>query len=91
VRRLSSRWLCRSCGNIVREQLSRCPNCGGGEFYQRDDDKPESVRTRLETMKPPAEMLSHYREIGKLCEVNGMQSVEQVTADILDCLEGVRA
>jgi adenylate kinase len=91
VRRLSSRWLCRNCGHIAGEQLEKCPNCGGGEFYQRDDDKPEAVRTRLETMKPPAEMLSHYRMAGKLREIDGMQPVERVTRDLLEALEGVRA
>ena len=91
VRRLSSRWLCRTCGHIASEKLGKCPNCGGSEFYQRDDDKPEAVRTRLETMKPPAAMLQHYESQGKLCEVDGMQSVERVTEDLLGCLEGAPA
>ena len=91
VRRLSSRWLCRSCGHIASEQLAKCPNCGGADFYQRDDDKPESVRTRLETMKPPADMLAHYRMAGRLREVDGMQSIERVTKELLQVLEGVRA
>jgi adenylate kinase family enzyme len=57
-------------------------------MYQREDDKPETVRTRLETMKPPAEILKHYRKAGKLHEVNGMQRVEDVTHDLLQALEG---
>jgi adenylate kinase len=88
VRRLSSRWLCRNCGHIARSKLEECPRCGSGDFYQRDDDRPEKVRNRLETMKPPADMLDHYRDAGKLREVNGMQSVEQVTKDLLDALDG---
>jgi adenylate kinase len=88
VRRLSSRWLCRNCGHIARSRLEECPRCGGADFYQRDDDKPEKVRNRLQTMKPPADMLDHYRDAGKLREVNGMQSVEQVTKDLLDSLDG---
>jgi len=91
VRRLSSRWMCRNCGRITSSQQEKCPSCGSDQLYQREDDKPDKVRTRLETMKPPAAMLEHYRQSGKLCEVNGMQAVERVTADLLDCLEAVRA
>jgi adenylate kinase len=87
VRRLSGRWLCRSCGHIASQKLDKCPNCGSDDFYQRDDDRPEAVRNRLETMKPSAAMLDHYRAAGKLREVNGMQPIERVTADIEKALE----
>ena len=87
VRRLSNRWMCRKCGHITNSKLERCPSCGSDELYQRDDDKPETVRTRLETMKPPDVILKHYRKAGKLLEVNGMQSVEDVTGDLLKVLE----
>lgn len=91
IRRLSSRWMCRSCGKITNDRREKCPHCGSGELYQREDDQPDKVRTRLETMKPPAEMLQHYRDAGKLHEVDGMQPVERVTNDLLRVLEGVRA
>ena len=90
VRRLSSRWLCRNCGKISSSKADRCPNCGSDQLYQREDDQPDKVRVRLETMKPPADMLKHYRTSGKLCEVDGMQPIERVTADLLACLETVR-
>jgi adenylate kinase len=91
VRRLSSRWMCRNCGRITSSQLEKCPSCGSDQLYQREDDKPDKVRTRLETMKPPAAMLQHYRQAGKLREVDGMQSVEHVTRDLMQVVEGVRA
>jgi adenylate kinase len=91
VRRLSSRWLCRNCGHIASSRLEKCPNCGSDQLYQRDDDQPDKVRNRLQTMKPPQDMLSHYRKAGKLCEVDGLQSIEEVTAALLGCIEGVRA
>ena len=47
VRRLTSRRLCRACGYIGSEADATCPQCAG-EMYQRDDDKPETVRNRLE-------------------------------------------
>ncbi len=52
VRRLSSRWMCKICRRIYNERIDsvsgdgQCPLCKG-ELYQRDDDKPETVRQRL--------------------------------------------
>jgi adenylate kinase len=52
IRRLSSRLTCRSCGRIYNTMIdtlsdaTRCPSCGG-ELYQRDDDKPETIKKRL--------------------------------------------
>lgn len=84
VARLSGRWMCRNCGaiyNVSTGKPDKCERCGG-ELYQRDDDKPETVRSRLEKQKPPAEMIEHYRAQGRLVDVDGMQEVEAVTAAI---------
>lgn len=84
VARLSGRWMCRNCGaiyNVATGKPDKCERCGG-ELYQRDDDKPETVRSRLEKQKPPAEMIEHYRAQGRLVDVDGMQEVEAVTAAI---------
>ena len=52
-------------------------------MYQRDDDKPEVVRARLETYeRQTAPLVGYYGSQGKLGRVNGQQSVEQVTADL---------
>jgi adenylate kinase len=91
VRRLSTRWMCRNCGNITSVRLEKCPFCGSDQLYQREDDRPDKVRVRLEKQKPPADMLEHYRRSGKLCEVDGLQSIEKVTKALQECLEGARA
>jgi adenylate kinase len=88
VKRLSGRWLCRNCGAIYHEVTNppatagKCDNCGG-ELYQRDDDKPETVRARLEQQKPPADMIEHYREGGKLIDIDGQKTVEHVTEELV--------
>lgn len=88
VKRLGGRWLCRGCGAIYHEVTNppqtagRCDKCGG-ELYQRDDDRPETVRNRLEQQKPPAEMVDHYRQAGKLVDIDGLQPVEKVTEDLV--------
>jgi adenylate kinase len=92
VRRLSGRWLCPSCGEIYHEasrppkQAGRCDNCGG-ELQQREDDRAEVVRARLQKQKPSAELLGHYRGQGKLVEIDGGQAMEAVTNDLLAAIE----
>jgi adenylate kinase len=91
VKRLSSRWLCRNCGTPYNEiaglpKGKKCTRCGG-DLYQRDDDKPDTAKARLQNMKPPPDMMSHYRLNGKLVDVNGMQTIEKVTAQMLAILE----
>ena len=84
VSRLSGRWMCRNCGaiyNVSTGKPDKCTSCGG-ELYQREDDKPETVRSRLEKQKPPAEMIEHYRAQGRLVDIDGMQDVDQVTQQI---------
>ncbi len=88
VRRLAGRWTCRKCQAPYHEASS--PPCGAaswdtcvGELYQRDDDKPEVVRARLETYeRQTAPLVGYYETQGKLARVNGQQSVEQVTSDL---------
>jgi adenylate kinase len=95
VKRLGGRWLCRSCSAIYHEVTNPpkvagvCDRCGGS-LYQRDDDKPETVRARLENMKPPADMIGLYRSQGKLVDINGDQAVEAVTDDLSRALEAGR-
>ena len=84
VRRLGGRWICRKCGAIYNEnsnapqERGKCDRCGG-ELYQRDDDKAETVKSRLAKQKPPPDMLAHYRLRGKMREIDGMQPVDKVT------------
>lgn len=52
----------------------------------RADDTPEAMRTRLEKMKPPADLLAHYRAAGKLREIDGTPAVEAVTASVMGAL-----
>lgn len=92
VRRLSGRWICRKCASIYQEESNPpkvpgvCDKCGG-ELYQRDDDRAETVRARLEKQKPPQELLDYFRVQGIYQEVDGEQSLEAVKADIAKILD----
>jgi len=56
----------------------------GGELYQRDDDKSDVVRARLETFQElTAPLIGYYEGQAKLVRVNGQQDIEQVTKDLL--------
>ncbi len=91
VARLGGRWICRNCGRLFHErndppkQDGVCDACGG-ELYQRDDDRPEVVMTRLEKQKPPAALIDHYRSAGVLTEIDGEQPLDSVTAALLGAL-----
>jgi len=91
--RLSGRWNCRQCGSVYHQrfqpprQAGRCDQCGG-ELYQRDDDRPETVRRRLEVyFQQTAPLIDYYRARGKLVEIDGDKSVEQVAEGLLAAVE----
>jgi adenylate kinase len=93
VKRLSGRWMCRSCGaiyNVATGKPKKCLRCGG-ELYQRDDDKAETVKSRLQQQKPPPEMMAHYRLAKKLVDINGLQDVERVTQQLMAVLHEWKA
>jgi adenylate kinase len=95
VERLSGRWTCRAEGHIFHE-LFNPPNqpgvCDhdGSELYQREDDRRDTVERRIHVyMEQTAPLIEHYRAQGKLLPINGDQSIEAVTAELLMSLPQV--
>ena len=92
ISRLGGRWICRNCGTLYNERTDPpakpgvCDQCGG-ELYQREDDRPEVVATRLQKQKPPAELIEHYRTAGVLREIDGERSLDDVTASLLEAIQ----
>ena len=93
IDRLGDRWTCRANGHIFNRKSNPPIETGkcdfdGSELYQRDDDKPETVKRRIQVyLDQTAQLLSYYREHGKLIEVDGMQTIEQVTQTMLVALK----
>lgn len=82
VKRLTSRRLCRVCGYIGSVADAVCPQCSG-EMYQREDDKPETVRNRLEVYaQATAPLIDYYRGCDLLVEIDGDRPVDEVYRDI---------
>lgn len=93
VRRLSARWICPNDG-VVYNTLTNPPRVPGrcdkdnGELYQREDDKPETVRRRLQVYHTQTKpLIDYYRAAGLLREVNGEQDIDQVQADLVKQVE----
>jgi adenylate kinase len=85
VKRLSGRRTCKKCGHVWHLQYDPptttgvCDKCGG-ELYQRDDDKPETVRHRLDVYaEQTAPLIGFYREAGKLVAIDAFGPVEDIT------------
>jgi adenylate kinase len=93
VERLSGRWTCRANGHIFNEksnppQSDKVCDFDGSELYQRDDDKSETVKHRIEVyFDQTASLISYYRNHGKLVEIDGTRSIDQVTQDLLAAVE----
>jgi len=93
VSRISGRRSCRGCGAVYHDIFNPpkvqgvCDVCGS-ELYQRDDDRPETVRNRLYTYyKQTAPLIGYYFAKGLLEEVNAVQPVDTVTADACKVLQ----
>lgn len=97
LRRLTGRRICRKCGGSFHvvfappKKEGVCDHCGG-ELYQRDDDQDETVAKRLEVnLKTLQELIEYYEPTNRLYRINGQQSIEQVTNDILSLItRGIR-
>ncbi|MBI2873209.1 MAG: adenylate kinase [Chloroflexi bacterium] len=93
VRRLSGRLICRQCqapyhrDNAPPRRPGVCDRCGG-ELYQRPDDQPEVVRQRFRVyLAQTAPLAEHYRVRGKLKEVDGQGSIEEVEAAMMEAVQ----
>lgn len=88
MKRLTGRWICRTCGKTYHEIYNPPKVAGkcdldGGELYQRDDDKKETVEKRLNVnMKQTKPLLDFYSEKGKLHNINGVQDIKDVFVDV---------
>ena len=88
VERLSGRWMSKA--GRVYHALNNPPkvkwidDIDGSELYQREDDKPETVAHRIEVYYlQTSPLIEFYRKAGTLVEIDGTQSIEKVTEDLL--------
>jgi adenylate kinase len=89
VRRLSLRWICGECETPYHTAFSPpakdgvCDACGG-KLYQRNDDRPETVRARLKVYhRQTAPLVEYYRQAGLLVEVDGTGDIDAVSEELV--------
>ena len=92
VDRFTGRRVCRACGatfhvtNKAPKVEGVCDKCGG-ELYQRNDDKVETVSNRLDVYAAQtAPLIEYYQSKGIMSSIDGSKSMEDVLADIRTAL-----
>ena len=92
IGRITGRRMCRKCGTPYHVTFSPsktegvCDACGG-ELYQRDDDKEETVRKRLEVYNAQTlPLIEYYRKQGIIADIDGNQPMEAVTEAIMKAI-----
>jgi len=95
VNRLSGRIICRECQtpfHKIYNPFESCPfeKCNGEHLYQRDDDKPETVRARLETYHTQtAPVLDYYQQANLMIEISGAGTVKDVSQQALQAVKSL--
>ncbi|MCA9785666.1 MAG: adenylate kinase, partial [Candidatus Cloacimonetes bacterium] len=91
VHRLSARRGCTNCGEVYNTLLETvpevCRKCGEKAIVQREDDKEETIRHRLDVFNSQTRpLLEHYRKQGLLLSVDGTQPVGVVHKALMELL-----
>lgn len=96
LQRLAGRWTCPVCGRVYHVLFNPPKQAGvcdvdGAELFQRADDTEETQRRRIEVyFEQTAPVLDYYREKGLLIEIDGEQSIEEVTESLVSAIEDAR-
>lgn len=94
VERVVGRLTCRGCGRGFHLKFDPpkssmvCDSCGAG-LYQREDDREETMRSRLQAYsEQTSPLIDYYAGKGLLRSINGVGSIEEIQTSILKVLEG---
>ena len=91
VERLSGRFICRSCGATYHKVFNPPADYKEEDYYQREDDKPETVKRRLDVNIAQGEpIIAHYRELGLVSDIQGNQDIDDVFADVKKAIAAIK-
>lgn len=89
LKRITGRRTCRSCARVFHldynppKKSGICDSCGG-ELFQRDDDKKETVENRIKVYESETlPVIEYYKSAGILKEVNANPAPDIVFEEIL--------
>lgn len=92
IERAVGRRICKSCGATYHVKFNPskveniCDKCSG-ELYQRADDNAETMKNRLNVYENSTRpLIEYYKKAGVYTEIDGTQSIDKVTADLLKAL-----
>ncbi len=93
ISRLTERLTCRAEGHIFHKRFNppKVPGVcdyDGSELYQREDDKPDTVKHRINVYEEQTQpLVDYYHQRSLLIEIDGNQPIDQVTDDLVNLLE----
>jgi len=91
LERLSGRIIHRQTGETFHKVFNPPANYNEEDYYQREDDKPETVKRRLDVNIAQGEpILAHYREQKLVHDIQGNQDINDVFSDIEKVLEKLK-
>ena len=83
LRRLSGRLVCPQCQRTYPPGTAAC-SFDGSELVQREDDRPEAVRPRIEIyLEKTVPVLDHYRGGGLVSEIDGRGTIDEISRQVL--------
>src|SRR5437868_10874269 len=83
LHRLSGRLVCPACQRTYPPVTTAC-EADGSPLVQREDDKPEAVRPRIEIyLEKTVPVLDHYRGGGLVSEIDGRGTIEEISRQVL--------
>lgn len=92
IDRMAGRTVCPSCGasyhktNKIEKTAGKCDLCGN-DLVQREDDKAETVKKRLEIYHAQTEpLIAYYKSQGKVIDIDGVGAVDEVRARVMKAL-----
>ena len=92
--RICGRRVCKACGETYHTSklngATTCVKCGG-ELYQRKDDNPETVQSRLDVYNAQTmPLIEYYKKKGLLFSVEGNTTPEDVYEKVSEKLDSLR-
>lgn len=93
IQRVTGRRICKECGatyhikNMPPKVEGVC-DIDGGTLYQRDDDKVETVKTRIQVyLQQTQPLIDYYKNKGLLLDINGIRPIDDIFETIVNSLE----
>lgn len=89
MQRLTGRRVCKACGASTHVSFMKSEKCTcGGTFIQRDDDKEDTVKSRLDVyVKQTQPLIEYYKTQKKLIDINAGRGIEDIGKDIVKALK----